>query len=363
MWVWFVALAAAVSATLGALRSILGARLRAFAERTQSPLDDVIADLVRGTHPIVIVVTGLGVALEVFYGATPAGEWARLALTWTLVVQAGMWGVGALDTLGERRRRLAAAAGQNPDVTAWSVFTTLVKVSVWMVVGVVALDNAGLNVGALLTGLGIGGIAVGLAVQNVLGDVFAWLAIVLDRPFRDGDFLTVGDESGTVEHVGLKTTRLRSYHGEQIIISNADLLGSRIRNFQSLAQRRVVHRFAVPTDAPTALLASVPSHAREVVASVPRCRFERCLLVAVRPEGLEFELVWVFEGAEFDAHAEAQHLVLIGVVGAFRDTGLGLAVPTRAIVQVPFAGGASGDGAADATLPTVREAAPGPLDA
>src|SRR5439155_25724457 len=152
----------------------------------------------------------------------------------------------------------------------------LAKMVLWSLVVILALENLNINVTPLITGLGIGGIAVALAAQNVLGDLFASLSIVLDKPFVLGDVISVGTDTGTVEKIGLKTTRLRSLSGEQLIFANADLLKSRIRNLKRMYQRRVVFSLSVAYGTPREKLAAIPQMVREIVEALQSTRFDRC---------------------------------------------------------------------------------------
>ena len=148
------------------------------------------------------------------------------------------------------------------------------RMVLWTVLLLVAIDNLGFDVTALVTGLGIGGVAVALAVQNILGDLFASLAILLDKPFVIGDTLTIGDYQGTVERIGLKTTRLRSLTGEELIFSNRDLLESRVQNFGRMRERRHKFEVGVTYDTPPEAAAEIPDVIREVLESEEVARFE-----------------------------------------------------------------------------------------
>src|SRR6266516_3339699 len=167
------------------------------------------------------------------------------------IVQVALWASKAI------RRWLAhhVAARRESDASAATTVSVLgffVQLGLWSVVMLLALENLGFNITALIAGLGIGGIAVALAAQSILGDLFASIMIALDKPFAMGDFIVLDEMMGTVEYIGLKTTRLRSLSGEQIVISNADLLKSRLRNFQRLSERRVEFNLSVPPDTPAA---------------------------------------------------------------------------------------------------------------
>ena len=165
------------------------------------------------------------------------------------------------------------------------------RIVLWSVVLLMILDNLGVNITALVASLGIGGIAVALAVQNILGDIFASLSIALDRPFAIGDFIVVGDVLGTVEYIGLKTTRIRSLSGEQIVFSNADLLKSRIRNYKRMTERRVVFGFGVVYQTPHDKLERIPAMVREVIEAQPKTRFDRAHFKEYGDSALAFEAV------------------------------------------------------------------------
>ncbi len=166
------------------------------------------------------------------------------------------------------------------------------KVVLWALVLLLALDNLGVDVTALVAGLGIGGIAVALALQNVLGDLFASLSIALDKPFVIGDFIVVDTLSGNIEHVGLKTTRIRSLSGEQIVISNTDLLHTRIRNFKRMQERRILFSIGVEYQTPAEKLEKIPGWLQDIVSSVPLARFDRAHFKSFGDFALLFEIVY-----------------------------------------------------------------------
>jgi small-conductance mechanosensitive channel len=173
----------------------------------------------------------------------------RSALTIALFWQAGVWLSAAATAWLERRKRRSSPTDRAV-VGSLGVIGFIVRVIVWAMVALLTLDNLGIDVTALVAGLGIGGIAVALAVQNILGDLFASLSITFDKPFLVGDFLIVDDFMGSVEYIGIKTTRLRSLGGEQIIMSNANLLSSRMRNYGRMMERRVVFATRVTYETP-----------------------------------------------------------------------------------------------------------------
>lgn len=192
-----------------------------------------------------------------------------------------------------------------------------------------AMQNAGVNVTSLIAGLGIGGIAVALALQNILGDLFASLTIALDKPFVIGDFIVVGDEMGTVEYVGLKTTRVRSLSGEQLVFGNADLLSSRIRNYKRMSERRVVFTFGVVYSTSPEMLETINTLVRRAVEAQKEVRFDRCHFFRFGASSLDFEAVYYINSPDYNAHMDTQQAVHLSIARAFRDQCIEFAFPTQ----------------------------------
>jgi small-conductance mechanosensitive channel len=197
-----------------------------------------------------------------------------------------------------------------------------------------ALDNLGIQIKPLLAGLGIGGIAVALAVQTVLGDVLASLSIALDKPFTIGDFLAVEDFQGTVEHIGVKSTRLRSLSGEQIVMSNTDILKARVRNFGRMRERRAVFQIGVHYDTPEDALAAIPTLIREIVEAQPNVRFDRCHFLTFGDSALQFETVYIVTRADFNTYADTQQRINLAILAKLRAISVKFAAPTRNVLYV-----------------------------
>jgi len=201
-----------------------------------------------------------------------------------------------------------------------------------------ALQNLGIDVTALIAGLGIGGIAIALALQNILGDLFASLTIALDKPFIVGDFIVAGDEMGTIEHVGLKTTRVRSLSGEQLVLSNADLLSSRIRNFKRMTERRVLFGFGVVYSTSPEILETIPSMVRAAIESQSKVRFDRCHFHRFGESSLDFEVVYYINSPDYNAHMDVQQSVHLSIARSFRDNGINFAYPTQTLYLAAASG-------------------------
>lgn len=330
--VWLLALAAAgaVWGGLRALRGFAGGRLRRHAARTATAVDDVAAELVGRTSNLVIVVVALASGALLLSLPVPAARAVRLALSGAVLLQIGLWG-NILLTSGVvlyARRRLEQDAAT---VTTVTVLGFMGRLILWSLLLLVGLDNLGLDVTALVAGLGIGGIAVALALQNVLGDLFAAFAIALDRPFSIGDFIIVDDLLGTVEHIGLKTTRIRSLFGEQVAISNGNLLDCRIRNFKRMAERRVVFTVGVTYEMPPQLVEAIPAMLREIVERQTPVRFDRAHLKAFGDFALLFEVVYYVQSADYNLYMDIQQAINLAIVRRFADEGIEFAYPTQAL--------------------------------
>jgi hypothetical protein len=226
---------------------MIARRLGKIAERTATIADDAVVDLLRRTRHFFIIaasVAGATLFLDLPARALAVG---RVLGTIALILQIAIWGNGLISFWFKSYAEQKADSDISSRTTI-AAFSFVARATLWVMLALVALNRLGYDVTALITGLGVGGIAIALAVQNILGDLFGALAIVVDKPFVVGDSISVDTVSGTVEHIGLKTTRLRSVSGEQVIFSNADLLKSRIRNHNRMQERRVLFTLGVTDD-------------------------------------------------------------------------------------------------------------------
>ena len=250
------------------------------------------------------------------------------ALTIALFWQAGIWiSTFAIYWINERRR--ASMTENRAAVGTLSIIALIVRVIIWSIVLLLTLDNLGVDVTALIAGLGVGGIAVALAVQNILGDLLASLSIALDKPFVVGDFLIIGDYLGAVEHIGIKSTRLRSLTGEQIVMSNADLLSSRVRNYGRMVERRIVFGVGVTYETPRAQVEKIPGLIREIVAAQQNVRFDRCHFAKFGAASLDYEIVYYVLSPDYNLYMDIQQAINFKVLEAFEREGIEFAYPTQ----------------------------------
>jgi small-conductance mechanosensitive channel len=277
------------------------------------------------------------VALALFIGAQwltkgPATERViTSALTIALFWQAGVWAVEATAAWLDRKRRRSMTTDRAA-VGSLGIIGFILNVVIWALVLLLTLDNLGVDITALVAGLGIGGIAVALAVQNVLGDLFASLSITLDRPFVIGDFLAVGDFLGSVEYIGIKSTRLRSLSGEQIIMSNSDLLSSRVRNYGRMSERRVVFSTSITYETPIELIERLPALIREIVELQQDTRFDRSHFARHAAASLDFETVYYVLSADFNRYMDIQQAINLRLHRELSDLGVEFAYPTQKLL-------------------------------
>jgi small-conductance mechanosensitive channel len=215
--------------------------------------------------------------------------------------------------------------------TSLAALGFVAKVVIWTIIVLLLLDNLGVNVSTLIATLGVGGIAVALAVQNILADLFASLSIIVDRPFVIGDFIIVGDQVGTVEKIGLKTTRVRSLTGEQIIFSNSDLLSSRVRNYRHMYERRIAFTIGVTYQTPAETVALIPSLIEDIISSQSNVRFDRSHFKSFGDFALNFEIVYYVLVSDYAAYMDAQQAINLGIMRAFAERKIEFAYPTQTL--------------------------------
>lgn len=311
-WVIALAIFAGVVVLLRILKSILGHRFSALADRAGGRWPSLIRNLVERTKIWFLVVLAAYCAALTLKFPPDIERVVQSITVITLLLQSAIWGNALLNSSVEyySRERMTTDAAS---VTTVSVLGFLGKVALWAIVALVALDNAGINVTALIAGLGIGGIAVALAAQNILSDLFASISIMLDRPFVLGDSIAVGDFSGTVEHIGIKTTRIRSVSGEQIVFGNNDLLQSRLRNNQRMRERRIQFTFGVTYQTPPEKLALIPPLIKSIIEAQPSIRFDRAHFKSFGDSSLLFEVVYFVTTSDYQLYMNSQQAINLAI--------------------------------------------------
>lgn len=331
VWAWLLALGLALLALVGLriARGVVYRRLHAYAQTTTSDLDNLAADLLARTNLLFLFLALSAGSLVVVLPEKVTTLLSSTAVI-ALLVQAGIWGNGVVAWWLTRYVRQKVA--ENPSLaTTLVAMGYIVRLAIWSLILLLALSNMGIEIDALIAGLGVGGIAVALAVQNILGDLFASLSIVLDRPFEVGDFIIVGEFLGTVENIGLKTTRVRSLSGEQIVFANNDLLQSRIRNYKRMSERRVLFTFGVIYQTSHGQLAAIPGMVQEIIEAQPQTRFDRAHFKDYGDSSLNFEIVYYMLQPDYNLYMDTQQAINLELFRRFADAGIEFAYPTRTL--------------------------------
>lgn len=207
----------------------------------------------------------------------------------------------------------------------------IIKGAIWVLALILFLDNIGVKVTSLITGLGIGGVAIAFAAQSALTDIFCFFTIFFDKPFEIGDFIIAGEHSGTVEHIGVKTTRLRALGGEQLVVSNTDLTGSRIRNYKTMQQRRVCFTLGVTYDTPNEKLEELPTRIQSIVESTQDASFSRAHFASFGAYSLNIEVVYFVLSSEYERYMDVNQTINLAIKAEFERCGVQFAFPTTTV--------------------------------
>ena len=332
LWQWLLALAIgmAVGVSLSILHHVLHGRAAALAARTSSRADDVVVSVLSQTRRWFIVLVGAFVASQQLERAERVDRVLDAVVTIGTAIQLMIWGNAGLGRFFDyyQKKAIARDPGASTSVKALSFGAKLLFGSLLLLL---ALDNLGVNVTAMVAGLGVGGIAIALAVQNILGDLFASVSIIADRPFVVGDFIVLDDFMGTVEHIGIKTTRLRSLGGEQIILANNDLLKSRVRNFKRMYERRVVFAFGLTYETTPDQIRWVAAFLRELIGKTDKVRLERAHFFKFGDSSLDFEVAYWVQSPEYGVYMDIQESINLQLMEALAERQIEFAYPTRTL--------------------------------
>lgn len=327
---WSIAVGSGIgiAVVLFVIQRLIANRFKKLAKKTDNQIDDLIAILLKGTRWYAFLAVGIGVAIYIRDFPQQIDQFAIRCVFVIFMFQVGLWGSAAISWWVNLYQKEKLSVDPS-SVTTIRGMALLGYIILWSILVLLTLDNFGIDVTALVTGLGIGGIAVALAVQNILGDLFASLSIMLDKPFVIGDFLVIDDYKGTVEDIGLKTTRLRSLSGEQIIISNSDLLKSRIRNYKRMNQRRVAFSIGVEYETEKGLLDEIPGMLEKAVRQQEKVRFDRAHFQSFGDSALLYEVVYFVIESDYALYMDIQQAINLEIIRAFDEKAIGIAYPTQ----------------------------------
>jgi len=329
LWTWLltILLAAGLLAAMRFALGLAGKRLRRRLDAGANAAAAAAVEIVGRTSWLILSLIAVLLAARITGVIAP---WAVAAShLWFVLaaLQAALW-IDRAITVGMVRSLVNRVGGRA--VTAM-LLALLLRIVLWAMAVLAMLDNLGVNITALVASLGIGGVAVALAVQTILSDLFASIAIGLDKPFEVGDFIVFGTVAGSIEHIGLKTTRIRSLGGEQIVCSNTELLKQTIQNYKRMQQRRIVFGFTLSYRTPPDRVADVPATVRRRIEAEPDTKFDRAHLASFGEHGLVFEAVYYVMTADYNRYMDIQQRINLGLLRELDEAGIAFALSEQRV--------------------------------
>ena len=316
------------------LQKLVLSRLRRVAERTATDIDDTVLKIVDEIKPSFYLVLAVWGSVRTLALSDGVARVVNTLLMLVLAYQVVMSLQILIDYLVKRwlakgKEEEMSKEQERQTESALGIINLLAKFVLWSVGLLFVLSNLGINVTSLVASLGIGGIAIALAAQNILGDLFSSLAIYLDKPFAIGDMIAVGDVRGTVQHIGIKTTRIKTLTGEEVILPNKELTNSQVQNFRKMSERRVIFELGVVYDTEASALTQIPQMLKNLIDKTDNCRFDRAHFKTFGDSALIFEVVYYVTAREFAIHVKAQQAINVAIKESFDAAGLEFAYPTQ----------------------------------
>lgn len=330
-WLMAGGMMAGVLLVLIILKYLVKNRLLRAVRDSATEVDDFLVPIVRQTRVFTFLALGLYLG-SLFLDLPPrVDDPLEKVLRVVAFLQIGFWGMGMISFYVNREVSGKLERDSGEAATTIDAFGLVAKIGLWVVISLLILDNLGVQVSSLVASLGIGGIAVALAVQNMLEDLFASLSIALDKPFVIGDFIVIDEYSGNVEDIGLKSTRIRSLSGEELVFSNADLLNSRIRNYKRLQTRRIEFHIGVVYGTPAEKLARIPEIVEEIISPIESVQFDRAHFDELGDYALMYEIIYLVEQPDYATYMDVQEEINLGLYQRFEEEGIEFAYPTQTL--------------------------------
>lgn len=326
---WLIAVGTMILIYIGLLilRHILNSKVRKWVDKTKGNVDNFVLDLVSNTKNWFLLLVSIAIGI-IFLNMLP--EWnqkIRIVLVIGFTLQISSWAVATVSYFINSKMKEEKNSSK---VTIYNTVGIVARILVWVFAGLIILDSfPNVDISSLVAGLGIGGIAIGFAVQSILEDLFASVSITVDQPFVLGDFIVVGDISGTVEKIGMKTTRIRSLSGEQIVIGNAAITSDKIQNYQKLQERRVTITVGVTYETPIEKLRMIPEIIEGIAKEQKNVRFDRVHLDEMADFSINYLLVYYALTADYNEHMDIKEAINFGILEKFGEQNIEIAYPTQ----------------------------------
>ena len=329
-WIKAAAIFISVFIVLKVIKKILVSKLSKIMEKTNGNLDDIFLKVVEQTKDLFLIFTGIYAGLQILSIPENCQEISDKVFMVITTLQTGLWLSGFINYMTSHREKEEA---NKQEKTAVHAFGLIGKIIIWTIIAMVAIQNiTGMKMDALITSLGIGGIAVGLAVQNILKDLFASLSIFMDKPFLVGDYIVVDELGGTVQDIGLKSTRIKTLLGDEVILSNSNLLESRIHNYRKMERRMVVTKIGVTTETPHEVLKDLPSLFKEIIDEQENASFDRANLAEFSDYTFDFEIIYHIESADYTLYMNIKEAIYLEIIKRLQEKNVSMPYPTQAVI-------------------------------
>ncbi len=313
--------------SLRIFKTIVLAYLNVLAKKTKNQIDDYVIGIVNSIHWPYYAFIAVYIA-TLFLTIPDTVSQGRDIL---LIIFTGYYVVKALQSMVDVYIQ-SYEKRQKEDAHALHFVGVIVKGALWVLVILAILANLGINITSLIAGLGIAGIAIGLALQNVLADIFASVSIFFDKPFKRGDFIIVGDKMGTVQHIGIKTTRVKALQGEEIVFSNTQLTKAELRNFKKMQKRRIAFSIGVTYDTPVAKLEKIPDTIMKILTAEKLAEADRVHFKSFGDFSLNYEIVYYMLDPDYGKFMDTQQSINLAIAKAFQKDKIEFAFPTQTII-------------------------------
>lgn len=311
-------------------REILLHRLKKLAERTKTDVDDMIIHVIRSIRPHFYTIISLYFALRVLDFSNPVAQQVINGVFLVIIVYQIIQVIQELASFSIAKW-MTAKGDQVQSASTASALKLVIKIVLWVVGAILILSNLGFNVNSLIASLGIGGLAIALAAQNILSDLFSSFSIYFDKPFEVGDFIAVGTDKGTVEKIGLKTTRIRTLLGEELVISNKELTSARVQNFKKLKTRRVSFSLGVTYDTPKKKLEEIPGMLKEIISAHELAEFDRAHFASFGDSSLNFDIIYRMNTDDYAKHMDTLQEINLAIKESFDKAKIEFAYPTQTL--------------------------------
>lgn len=312
------------------LRALVIKRLTKLSKKTKLTIDDLLMSIIASLDSFFYLVLSLYISTR-FINLTEDERTIR----WFYIAVFSFYAVKAatsiVNYIAQQYIKREKAKGESTDTSVIRVLTVIVNVSIWIISLIILLQNAGVNVSAVVAALGVGGIAIGFALQSVLTDLFAYFSIFFDKPFKVGDFITFDDKSGEVEKIGIKTTRVKTLQGEQLVVPNTMLTESEVNNFKKLKERRVFFDIGVTYQTPYEKVKNIPKILENCMKGIDLVRFDRAHFKEYGDSALIFEVVFSVDSDDYLIYMDKRQQVNLNILKDFEKNKIDFAYPTQTV--------------------------------